>query len=124
MRKSARQDGEKPAPDNHPANILQTIFSRWWTKSRDTRDEPERFELTSPSFLHARPGHPRVADEFADLGLPPWKKTRLRRKRDGRCVDCGGARPCHKHATKRAPKRTRESEKASRWILPGGAAVN
>ncbi len=99
MRMRARPDEEKPSASHHLTILLQRIFSPKRKESGPVEDKPP-FELT-PGFLHARAGRPRVEDEFAALPLPPWKKTRLRRKRDGRCVNCGGARPCHKHAQKR-----------------------
>ncbi len=88
-------------------------------------DAPEapRDELLSDAFIYARVGRPPVQDEFTDLRLPPYKKTRLRRKRDGRCVSCGRERPCRRHsrahreqkrrlaalhANRRAPVRTFE----------------
>ncbi len=99
MTTRAQPDGDTTGLREKLATILRFIFSRKRSESGPVDDKPP-FELT-PGFLHARAGRPRVEDEFAALLLPPWKKTRLRRKRDGRCVDCGGARPCHKHAQKR-----------------------
>ncbi len=99
MRMRARHREESYGLREKLASILQSIFRRKTNESGPVADKLP-FELT-PGFLHARAGRPRVEDEFAALPLPPWKKTRLRRKRDGRCVDCGGARPCHKHAQKR-----------------------
>ncbi len=55
-------------------------------------------DTVSHAFLFASAGRPPIQDEFTDLPLSPQKKHRLRRKRDGLCVDCGRSRPCHRHS--------------------------
>ncbi len=60
--------------------------------------------------LYPRAGRPEIADEFQHTRLTSQQKYRLRRRRDGLCVLCGGPRPCRRHnerarAERRAAKR-------------------
>ncbi len=91
---------------NHTATFLQRILGRKREKIDADAEDLPRVDLTSDAFVHARDGRPPIQDEFADLPVSPSRKTRLRRKRDGRCVDCGGSRPCHRHSR---PKPARAS---------------
>jgi len=71
-----------------------------------------------PKNRASRVGRPRIEDDFASLPLPSDQKTRLRWKRDGRCVRCGGPRPCHRH-TKKAPAQCAERFKWEDDIIEG-----